>query len=131
MIQFVCIRTGRENYRSLTADHICIHPGSVMFRQDPLFFVAGEIVRTSRIFAMSVSPLTKPMLDTINPALFERLKACKSVKNPENDTSLSLSGLTRQSQSKKTRRSGNDIPQSGDALSLGDFVFETVNSSIS
>ena len=131
MIQFVCIRTGRENYRSLTADHICIHPGSVMFRQDPLFIVAGEIVRTSRIFAMSVSPLTKPMLDTINPALFERLKACKASRKEED---LSLSGLTRQSRSKRDSRvkhgndngrSENDIPQ-GDALSLGDFVFETV-----
>ena len=81
MIQFVCIRTGRENYRSLTADHICIHPGSVMFRQNPVFIVAGEIVRTSRIFAMSVSPLTHPMLDMINPELFDRLMACKSAKD--------------------------------------------------
>ena len=88
MIQFVCIRTGRENYRSLTADHICIHPGSVMFRQDPLFIVAGEIVRTSRIFAMSVSPLTKPMLDTINPALFERLKACKTSRKYDDEDNM-------------------------------------------
>ena len=135
MIQFVCIRTGRENYRSLTADHICIHPGSVMFRQDPLFIVAGEIVRTSRIFAMSVSPLTKPMLDIINPVLFERLKACKTNRAKEED--MSLSGLTRQSQSKKKRllerdsrvKPGNDKGHSGTAevntLSLGDFVFET------
>lgn len=85
MIQFVCIRMGRENYRSLTAGHICIHPGSVMFRQNPVFIVAGEIVRTSRIFAMSVSPLTHPMLDTINPALFDRLMACKKAKDREND----------------------------------------------
>ena len=149
MIQFVCIRTGRENYRSLTADHICIHPGSVMFRQDPLFIVAGEIVRTSRIFAMSVSPLTKPMLDTINPALFERLKACKVSRRDEDEMSLSgkamsLSGSTRQSKAKDSRvKHGNDKslrqaqgPQSaqglqsaqgsqGDALSIGDFMFET------
>ena len=136
MIQFVCIRTGRENYRSLTADHICIHPGSVMFRQDPLFFVAGEIVRTSRIFAMSVSPLTKPMLDIINPKLFERLKACKTSRKEEDDAimrSLSMSKGDRQSKKKDSRvkhgndigRSGNDISQA-DALSLGDFMFETV-----
>ena len=85
MIQFVCIRTGRENYRSLTAGHICIHPGSVMFRQNPVFIVAGEIVRTSRIFAMSVSPLTHPMLDMINPTLFEKLMACKNAKDRERD----------------------------------------------
>jgi RNA helicase HrpA len=62
MIQFVCIREGKENYRSLTAEHIQIHPGSSMFRSDPLYIVAGEIVRTSRMFAMSVSPLTRSIL---------------------------------------------------------------------
>ena len=133
MIQFVCIRTGRENYRSLTADHICIHPGSVMFRQDPLFIVAGEIVRTSRIFAMSVSPLTKPMLDTINPNLFARLKACK-VSKKEEDLSLprpaKLSKAERQTKKalRQAAQGPHTIqgPQGGDSLSLGDFVFETV-----
>ena len=145
MIQFVCIRTGRENYRSLTADHICIHPGSVMFRQDPLFIVAGEIVRTSRIFAMSVSPLTKPMLDVINPALFERLKACKTSKKDEEGIMGSQrpsKGEKNERQSKKALRQAQGPHSSqgphlgqgsqsaqvtqGDALSLGDFVFETV-----
>ncbi|MBQ9238279.1 MAG: ATP-dependent RNA helicase [Treponema sp.] len=73
MIQFVCIREGRENFRSLTADHICIHPGSHMFRQDPLYIVAGEIVRTSRMFAMSVSPLTRSLLEQIQPGLEQSL----------------------------------------------------------
>jgi ATP-dependent helicase HrpA len=78
MVQFVCVREGRENYRSLTADHICIHPGSSMFRQDPLYIVAGEIVRTSRMFAMSVSPLTRTLLDQIDPDLRERLEGKRS-----------------------------------------------------
>ena len=69
MIQFVCVREGRENFRTLTADHISIHPGSNMFRTDPMYIVAGEIVRTSRMFAMSVSPLTKSMLSKIDPSL--------------------------------------------------------------
>lgn len=69
MIQFVCVREGKENYRSLTAEHIQIHPGSSMFRTDPLYIVAGEIVRTSRMFAMSVSPLTKNLLNKIDPLL--------------------------------------------------------------
>lgn len=66
MIQFVCVRSGRENYRTLTADNIQIHPGSNMFRSDPLYMVAGEIVRTSRMFAMSVSPLTRNILSRIS-----------------------------------------------------------------
>jgi len=73
MIQFVCVREGRgknSSYRSLTADKIIIHPGSVMFHVDPAFIVAGEIVRTSRMYAMSVSPLSRPVLERIRPGLF-------------------------------------------------------------
>ncbi|MDR1318993.1 MAG: ATP-dependent RNA helicase [Treponema sp.] len=85
MIQFVCVREneGRgksrgdsrgsrrdETYRSLTADRITIHPGSVMFRMDPRYIVAGEIVRTSRMYAMSVSPLSREVLERISPGLF-------------------------------------------------------------
>jgi HrpA-like RNA helicase len=70
LIQFVCVREGRETYRSLTADRIMIHPGSVMFRLDPPYIVAGEIVRTTRMYAMSVSPLSRETLETISPDLF-------------------------------------------------------------
>ena len=77
MIQFVCVREGRENFRSLTADHISIHPGSNMFRTDPMYIVAGEIVRTSRMFAMSVSPLTKSQLAKIDENLERELSQLK------------------------------------------------------
>ena len=77
MIQFVCIRTGKENSKTLTTDRISIHPGSVMFKQDPLYFVAGEIVRTSRMYAMSVSPLTKPLLNQISEDLLKCLENSK------------------------------------------------------
>lgn len=80
MIQFVCIREGRESYRSLTADHISIHPGSSMFRTDPLYIVAGEIVRTSRMFAMSVSPLTRNLLSQIDPELEHKLDNIRNKK---------------------------------------------------
>ncbi|MDR0315755.1 MAG: ATP-dependent RNA helicase [Treponema sp.] len=73
MIQFVCAREGRGragSYRSLTQDRIIIHPGSVMFRTDPPFIVAGEIVRTTRMYAMSVSPLSRAVLERIRPGLF-------------------------------------------------------------
>lgn len=69
MIQFVCVRERRDSYKSLTAEHIQIHPGSNMFRMEPSFIVAGEIVRTSRMFAMSVSPLSRNILQHIDPML--------------------------------------------------------------
>lgn len=80
MIQFVCVRERRENYRSLTAENIQIHPGSSMFRSEPLFIVAGEIVRTSRMFAMSVSPLSKDILQRIDPSLERSLLGNKPGK---------------------------------------------------
>jgi ATP-dependent helicase HrpA len=69
LIQFVCERTGKGVYRSLTADRIQIHPGSLMFRENPPYIVAGEIVRTSRMYARSVSPLKKQLLTRISPVL--------------------------------------------------------------
>jgi HrpA-like RNA helicase len=89
MIQFVCVRdSGRDGgkkgasgrngvskrngvsgrnvtYSSLTADKITIHPGSVMFRSNPMYIVAGEIVRTSRMYAMSVSPLSREIVERL------------------------------------------------------------------
>jgi ATP-dependent helicase HrpA len=73
LIQFVCVATGRGSYRSLTAERILIHPGSVMFRESPRFIVAGEIVRTSRTYARSVSPLEQSWIRRISPILAEGL----------------------------------------------------------
>jgi len=134
MIQFVCIRTGRESYHSLTADHICIHPGSVMFKQNPVFIVAGEIVRTSRIYAMSVSPLTRPMLDTINPKLFERLMACKGKKSDDftkepdfRDRKETKDSRKKTPSEKKFEKQQKLIAEENgeNALSLGSFLFAT------
>ena len=86
MIQFICIREKREEYRSLTAEHVQIHPGSSMFRTDPLFIVAGEIVRTSRMFAMSVSPLTKNILQRIDPKLENALLGNNMLLKNKSDT---------------------------------------------
>ncbi len=69
LIQFVCVRQDRGLFRSLTAEKIQIHPGSVMYKENPQYLVAGEIVRTTRMYAMSVSPLRKDMLARISPRL--------------------------------------------------------------
>ena len=78
LIQFVCVRDGRELYRSLTADRILIHPGSVMFKLNPEYIVAGEIVRTTRMYAMSVSPLSYRTLERISQALVAGLPAVRT-----------------------------------------------------
>ena len=41
-----------------------------MFSQRPEYIVAGEILRTSRMYAMSVSPLSADLLHEISPRLY-------------------------------------------------------------
>jgi hypothetical protein len=45
-----------------------------MFRENPTYIVAGEIVRTSRTWAHSVSPLRRAWLQRISPQLAAELK---------------------------------------------------------
>lgn len=80
LIQFVCARQERGLFRSLTAEKVQIHPGSVMYRENPDFIVAGEIVRTTRMYAMSVSPLPRDLLARISPLVAERLLAIHPAK---------------------------------------------------
>jgi hypothetical protein len=84
LIHFVCRREKESSYSSLTAYRIKIHPGSVMFRTKPQFIVAGEIVRTSQMYARSVSPLTEEHLRSISPDLYAAFvrKGGKEKKKP-------------------------------------------------
>ncbi|MCI7036714.1 MAG: ATP-dependent RNA helicase [Spirochaetia bacterium] len=121
MIQFVCIREGRENYRSLTADHISIHPGSSMFKVNPAYIVAGEIVRTSRTFAMSVSPLTRKILEQLDKGLEKKLMGMRGSKKAvfqsyeiENSTFNELKDKKNEKKSKKEQKAlENSITISG------------------
>ena len=112
MIQFVCVREGRGkigSYRSLTADKIIIHPGSVMFRNDPPFIVAGEIVRTSRMYAMSVSPISKAVLERLSHGFFAEHE--KSGKLPGED-------LLRPAKLKKARDFTNNVKIEGEVFQI-------------
>ena len=125
MIQFVCIRTGKNTYRSLTADKICIHPGSVLFRQDPLFIVAGEIVRTSRMYAMSVSPLTKSLLHQISPTLLNLLENTKSPKDKKTNEKEKTSKKEKESKQKLQKdETISGIKVSSDSITLGNQTFD-------
>lgn len=95
MIQFVCIREGRDTYRSLTAEKIQIHPGSVLFKENPQYIVAGEIVKTTRMYAMSVSPIQPQLLNKIYPNLESGLrylsgKPTKTEKNWNNTGKINI-----------------------------------------
>ena len=129
MIQFVCIRTGKEKYKTITTDRISIHPGSVMFKQDPLYFVAGEIVRTSRMYAMSVSPLTKPLLNQISKDLLKRLENSK--KENKNTLEKQMEDYENHIQSSIERKSNlqdemqNETSQNLFSISNENFEIKT------
>ena len=108
LIQSVCVNTGRGVFRSLSAERIHIHPGSSMYREDARFIVAGEIVRTSRLYARSVSPLRTAMLPRIDGRLAEAL-----VPEPR---SRPRSGRGR---SDREGARGSRPPRAGAALQLG------------
>ncbi len=123
MIQFVCMRIGRDNYRSVTTDRICIHPGSVMFRQDPLYIVAGEIVRTSRMFAMSVSPLTKPILEQISPELLTRLSNCKPAKRTLEKISEDYESAKGKKKDKSEKKADDKSKKGEETVAFGGEIF--------
>ncbi len=75
LIQFVCVAVGPGRYRSPTAGNIFIHPGSGMYGQQARFIVAGEVVRTSRTYARSVSPLQRAEVQALSPDLLADLVA--------------------------------------------------------
>lgn len=83
--QFVCVKANANSYRSLTADSIYIHPGSAWFANMPRFILAGEIVSTSRMYARTVSPLSREILDLVSPTLYEELTS-RSAKGAERET---------------------------------------------
>ena len=83
LMQFVCCRSGRGVYRSLTAEQITIHPGSVMFRESPQYIVAGEVVKTSRMFARSVSPLRKEWIKIVSEDLYAELMEIGGIKRKD------------------------------------------------
>jgi len=88
MIQFVCAAQGRDVYRSMTTEKISIHPGSCMYKERKPYIVAGEIVRTSRMYAMSVSPLSKEIVALVAPALLDKKHSLKAAQERTGRNSL-------------------------------------------
>lgn len=122
MIQFVCIRKKRECYQSLTADNIFIHPGSVMFKQDPLYIVAGEIVRTSRMYAMSVSPLTKSILAQISPDILRQLENIRKNKTLENQADEYEQHISKK-QSERENKKAEAKDKNENTVTFGGEIF--------
>ena len=101
LLQFVCTRQRHGVYRSLTAEHIHIHPGSVMYNRNPRYIVAGEIVRTSRTYARSVSPLEARWVAAVSPLATAMVKGQSPTTKP----------LGSKSRTKSRRKTVRDFTQ--------------------
>ncbi|EPF46660.1 ATP-dependent helicase HrpA [Treponema vincentii F0403] len=122
MIQFVCAAQGRDVYRSLTTEKISIHPGSCMYKERPSYIVAGEIVHTSRMYAMSVSPLSKDIVALVAPALLGKKAGQEArAKAGKGEGSAASAGEKGAGSSEKRQggASGKVSGSAGNAAALG------------
>lgn len=123
LIQFVCIRSDKESYRSLTAENITIHPGSGLFRTSPLYIVAGEIVHTSRTFAMTVSPLTRNILQKVSGNIEPRLQAVRGCRDEDSPRNAS-DRKNRKGQDQKRKTSAEGVLDEDNSIRIGTHRFE-------
>ncbi len=120
--QYICIKSERNAYQSLTATQIYIHPGSAYFRTLPRFIIAGEIVETSRMYARSVSPLEEPWLEEIQSGLARRLEELVKAKHRD-DTRY-------QDGSKKAHMPvEGDFRKGSDIMTIYRHSYETIRTS--
>ncbi|MEM9423999.1 MAG: ATP-dependent RNA helicase [Spirochaetota bacterium] len=64
----------KARYRSLAARNIIIHPGSSLFQKSPKYLLAGEIIRTSQVYARSASVLEGEWIRNFDPDLLKKLQ---------------------------------------------------------
>ena len=72
--QYVAKKEDNCSYKTITADRIYIHPGSSWFKILPDYILAGEIVKTSKMYARTVSPVLAKWIDRVDPSLINELK---------------------------------------------------------
>lgn len=71
--QYVARKDDMYSYKTITASSIFIHPGSAWFKVLPEYILAGEIVQTTKMYARTVSPVSRKWLDAVDPKLAKLL----------------------------------------------------------
>ncbi len=85
--QYVCKKADRWSYRSMAADQILIHPGSTYFKKLPQYILAGEIVKTTKMYARTCSPLKPEWLKELDPKILESLSEKEQKDKKKKDDS--------------------------------------------
>ncbi|WKC85711.1 ATP-dependent RNA helicase [Borreliella lusitaniae] len=72
MKDYICFKTSKKKYKTIKAQNVIIHPGSLINTDSVKYFVAGEIIETTKMYARSIGVLKKEWIDDIS--LNEELK---------------------------------------------------------
>ncbi|UER67968.1 ATP-dependent RNA helicase [Borrelia sp. BU AG58] len=65
MKDYICFKTSRNKYKTIKAQNVVIHPGSLINTDSVRYFVAGEIIETSKRYARSIGVLKKEWIDDV------------------------------------------------------------------
>ncbi len=66
MRDYICFKTSKKKYKTIKAQNVIIHPGSLISTDSVKYFVAGEIIETTKMYARSIGVLKKEWIDDIN-----------------------------------------------------------------
>ncbi|AHH03843.1 ATP-dependent endopeptidase Lon [Borrelia nietonii YOR] len=65
MKDYICFKTLKTKYKTIKAQNVVIHPGSLINTDSVKYFVAGEIIETSKRYARSIGVLKKEWINDI------------------------------------------------------------------
>ncbi|AHH08799.1 ATP-dependent endopeptidase Lon [Borrelia anserina BA2] len=65
MKDYICFKTSKNTYKTIKAKNVVIHPGSLINTDSVKYFVAGEIIETSKRYARSIGVLKKEWINDI------------------------------------------------------------------
>ncbi|AYE36672.1 ATP-dependent helicase [Borrelia turcica IST7] len=95
MKDYICFKTSKNKYKTIKAQNVVIHPGSLINIDSVKYFVAGEIIETTKRYARSIGVLKKEWINDID---FEENK---QKKHSQENKSLNK---THKSTSKKEKK---------------------------
>ena len=74
LVDTILVHSGGGRYRSLTLSQVILHPGSLLFGERPQMIIAGEIVKTTRTYARTASPIKAQWLTNFPPDLLRDVR---------------------------------------------------------
>ncbi|ASQ29547.1 ATP-dependent helicase [Borrelia miyamotoi] len=84
MKDYICFKSSKNKYKTIKAQNVVIHPGSLINTDSVKYFVAGEIIETTKRYARSIGVLKKEWINEIQLEENEYKNTQKENKNLNN-----------------------------------------------